>query len=441
MRHEAIKSVVRSETATHRHGGPLLASCAFAGALALSVAPALAGCNSGNVGNTSLLTSATCQANGSGIAATAVGEGAGATGFASTAIGNNALAIGGFSTAAGQSTRATGSGSTAVGRAAGNNGGVAGATFVGAFSGWNGGGLHSVAVGAGASGDSSPNALGDYSIAIGGGDGAGGNGAWTNNTFGIAIGTGAQAIGVRSTSVGAFAGLGGAAGNNRNSAFGTEAGQNVTGGGNTATGLASGITVVGDLNSALGNSAGVFVTGNNNTASGVLAGVTVNGSFNAAYGDNAGRDVTGSSNVALGASAGRNVTASHTVAVGTSARATAHNAVAIGRNASSIRARAVAIGHGSVANAIDTVSVGNNNLKRRIVNVAPGTQPNDAVNLAQLQAATAATSTASIGSDVNLRQELTALRALVQRLEGLLAQQQQRIAQLERRNVAAAPAE
>jgi autotransporter adhesin len=85
----------------------------------------------------------------------------------------------------------------------------------------------------------------------------------------------------------------------------------------------------------------------------------------------------------------------------------------------------VAIGHGSVANAADTVSVGSQNLKRRIMNVAPGTQPNDAVNLAQLQAATAAPATA------HLQQEVTALRGLVQRLEGLLEQQQRRIADLE----------
>jgi autotransporter adhesin len=113
------------------------------------------------------------------------------------------------------------------------------------------------------------------------------------------------------------------------------------------------------------------------------------------------------------------------VAVGPDARATATNAVAIGRGAFANRARAVAIGQGSVANAIDTVSVGNNSLKRRIVNVAPGTQPNDAVNFAQLQAATAAVAPSG-------NAELSALRALVSRLEA-------RIAQLERGALAAAP--
>jgi autotransporter adhesin len=76
----------------------------------------------------------------------------------------------------------------------------------------------------------------------------------------------------------------------------------------------------------------------------------------------------------------------------------------------------VAIGHGSVANAADTVSVGSQNLKRRIINVAPGIGDNDAVTVAQLNAATAAPATA------NWQQEVTALRALVQRLEARIAQ-------------------
>ena len=71
------------------------------------------------------------------------------------------------------------------------------------------------------------------------------------------------------------------------------------------------------------------------------------------------------------------------------------------------------------------VSVGTNNVKRRSVNVAPGVGPNDAVTVQQLQAVTAASAAAvapvSSGNDANLRQELTALRALVQRLEGLVS--------------------
>src|SRR5262249_5814824 len=49
-----------------------------------------------------------------------------------------------------------------------------------------------------------------------------------------------------------------------------------------------------------------------------------------------------------------------------------------------------AIGSGSVANAVYTVSVGKAGVERRIVNVAAAINPNDAVNLAQVQALLAA---------------------------------------------------
>jgi autotransporter adhesin len=103
----------------------------------------------------------------------------------------------------------------------------------------------------------------------------------------------------------------------------------------------------------------------------------------------------------------------------------------------------VALGTGSVANVADTVSVGSKSIKRRIVNVAAGVNANDAVNVAQLQAAVAAASavapvsvaapdtTGGQSAVDDLRRELSALRALVQ-------QQQRRIAQLEGRAVAVA---
>jgi hypothetical protein len=68
----------------------------------------------------------------------------------------------------------------------------------------------------------------------------------------------------------------------------------------------------------------------------------------------------------------------------------------------------------------DTVSVGKHNLRRRIVNVAASVNANDAVNVAQLQAA------------------LSAAVATVTRLEAQLQQQPQRIAQLESRVIAVA---
>ena len=90
----------------------------------------------------------------------------------------------------------------------------------------------------------------------------------------------------------------------------------------------------------------------------------------------------------------------------------------------------MAIGDGSVANVADTVSVGRNTLQRRIVNVAAAVNPTDAVNLAQASNGGADNANHLIE---DMRQELTNLRALVQR-------QQQDIAELKRNKTAAADA-
>jgi autotransporter adhesin len=354
---------IRFPTATTRRRRFTL--LAIVGALALSSSPAIAGCNSGDIANTLLLSSGGCRANATGEDAVAIGREADAPGGRSVALGFGAgdIFAGAGSTSIGANSQATGIWSTALG---------AGLFIID----------HVTAA----------RAVGQYSVAIGGGDSDANPGAWAGNTFGVAIGTGSVAWGVRSTAVGSFAGDTAGGGNAYNSAFGDGAGRFVTGQGNTGLGLVSGYQVTGDLNSAWGNSAGQTVTGNRNTAGGVLAGRTVNGSFN----------------VALGDTAGNNINASHTVAIGTEARASANNAVAIGHSAAATRLRAVALGSGSVASASDTVSVGSGSLKRRIVNVANAVNPNDAVNLAQLQAATAA---------------INELRALVQR-------QQQEIAEL-----------
>jgi autotransporter adhesin len=414
--------------------GALAVGCACVAAIALLTDAHANGCNSGNVPDDNLLTSAPCQANASGANALAIGPDAQALGSDSVAIGGASRALGEASVAVGDQAQARGANATAVGFGAGDlTGAIEGVTAVGVRAGLRGMGVYSVAIGAGDHPDFSPRSPGDYSVAIGSGREGVATGASSNHTFGIAVGAGSVAQGVRSTAVGAFAGDNAGAGNHRNSAFGTEAGRFVNGAGNTAAGLAAGHTVAGDVNAALGNSAGQAVTGNRNLAAGVLAGVTVNGSSNVAVGDNAGRDVIGGSNIGIGTNAGRNINAAHTVAIGTNARATAHNAVAIGRGTTANQGRAVALGYGSIANVADTVSVGSDSLKRRIVNVAKGVQPNDTVNVAQLQAAFAAATDApsAAGRDSTVSRELAALRSLVGRLEALLAQQQQRIAELE----------
>jgi autotransporter adhesin len=125
----------------------------------------------------------------------------------------------------------------------------------------------------------------------------------------------------------------------------------------------------------------------------------------------------------------------------------------------------VAIGQSSVANAANTVSVGSAGNARRIVNVADGINPTDAVNLGQLQAllsgqapAAGATGTVSHGQFeallpaasasaaprpavvdsnsrlIDIERKLADLQALVQR-------QQERIAELENRRATATRAE
>lgn len=60
--------------------------------------------------------------------------------------------------------------------------------------------------------------------------------------------------------------------------------------------------------------------------------------------------------------------------------------MALGANTTANGNDSVALGQGSAANRPDSVSVGNAaaGMTRQITNVAPGTEPNDAVNLGQL---------------------------------------------------------
>ena len=76
--------------------------------------------------------------------------------------------------------------------------------------------------------------------------------------------------------------------------------------------------------------------------------------------------------------------ASNSVAIGESVNVQATDAVAIGANSSVTHSNAVALGANSQSTADNTVSVGNANTQRRITNVAAGINPNDAVNVSQL---------------------------------------------------------
>src|SRR5712691_9654225 len=81
-----------------KHRIALLTGCALL-AQPLFITPAAAGCNSGNVANTNLLSDAACEAAAAGASATAVGAG-------STASGSNSSAYGLSSTASGAGSSA-----------------------------------------------------------------------------------------------------------------------------------------------------------------------------------------------------------------------------------------------------------------------------------------------------------------------------------------------
>ena len=138
----SLASVSQTIDRRCRHRVALFASCVFiAGALLLSAAPAMAGCNSGKDANTYLLSSVICQADASGTQSTAVGIAAAATGIAGSAFGNNSAALGQIATAVGSFANALGSRATAVGGFSGARVAVTGATTVGAQAGFDGAGF------------------------------------------------------------------------------------------------------------------------------------------------------------------------------------------------------------------------------------------------------------------------------------------------------------
>ena len=309
-----------------------------------------------------------CLAIEPGEFATALGKSATAN-TRGTAVGNSTKATGN-ATAFGTSSQANAPTSTAVGI----NSLVTGVAGLAVGSEAWAGGAYATALG------SAPyarhrlhetQATGSYSIAIGGGDG-------TNFEPGLGPDiviqlNGALASGFISTAVGTAS--------------------QAKGGGSTAIGLyARGI---GHDSVAIGE----FSTANNDrsVALGLWSSATGQDSFAEGYLSQA----SGRSSLALGASA---------------------TASAIG---------SVALGSDSVADVFNVVSVGSPSLKRRVVNVANGTNSTDAVNLGQLQAATAVSKSA-IGD------ELGALRRELAQLKGLLRAQQDRIAELEMRSLSTA---
>lgn len=104
---------------------------------------------------------------------------------------------------------------------------------------------------------------------------------------------------------------------------------------------------------------------------------------------------TGAHGIAIGY--GAKASERNTVSMSLNAEATKEGAVAIGTNATAGNQFSVALGHSSVTSADHTISVGSPTLKRRITNVAPAVDDNDAVTKKQLTDAVAAGSSGSGG--------------------------------------------
>ncbi len=158
-----------------------------------------------------------------------------------------------------------------------------------------------------------------------------------------------------------------------------------------ADGNADNAIAMGANASTQGNNAvaiGMGASANSQNAQGAAGSLAVGANANAGgwnsvavgYNSNAG----GSGAVAVGR--GARGSASEAVAMGDNASVSANGGVALGGSSQVSAAGAVAIGRTSVANRENTVSVGSATLRRQVVNVAAGTQANDAVIVQQLRA-------------------------------------------------------
>jgi len=139
--------------------------------------------------------------------------------------------------------------------------------------------------------------------------------------------------------------------------------------------------------------AGVSIGGNAITGLGATGEEAQAGEIDSiAIGNNAATDATATGSIALGTDAAVGANSIGSVALGTGSSVTAANSVALG--ADSIAARGAQANYAApllvgLQNSAGEVSVGTPGAERQITNVAPGSAPTDAANLAQLQAVAA----------------------------------------------------
>lgn len=262
----------------------------------------------------------------------------------------------------------------------------------------------STAIGKGAKAEKAGLAVGTGAESKGEGSAAFGQGAQSTAPGSVAIGENAVAAPWRTISIGQNAGKGQAADlvgdKNEHINIGVDAGKDVDGQLNIGIGQSAGSNVKGKGNIALGQFAGKFIGGTNNSVGNNIAiGTNAN-----AY--NTPTDVVESIAIGLSAQAatrgvavGKETKASglDSTALGYGAEAKGSGSAAIGNNAVADGPDNVALGRSSVANtkagtgyltgtASNTVvSVGKSDLLRRVVNVADGSDDQDAVTVAQLK--------------------------------------------------------
>ncbi|WP_109859385.1 YadA-like family protein [Aggregatibacter segnis] len=262
----------------------------------------------------------------------------------------------------------------------------------------------STAIGKGAKAEKAGLAVGTGAESKGAGSAAFGQGAQSTAPGSVAIGENAVAAPWRTISIGQNAGKGQAADlvgdKNEHINIGVDAGKDVDGQLNIGIGQSAGSNVKGKGNIALGQFAGKFIGGTNNSVGNNIAiGTNAN-----AY--NTPTDVVESIAIGLSAQAatrgvavGKETKASglDSTALGYGAEAKGSGSAAIGNNAVADGPDNVALGRSSVANtkagtgyltgtASNTVvSVGKSDLLRRVVNVADGSDDQDAVTVAQLK--------------------------------------------------------
>jgi autotransporter adhesin len=99
-------------------------------------------------------------------------------------------------------------------------------------------------------------------------------------------------------------------------------------------------------------------------------------------------------------------------AIGAQSAANGANASAFGAGSQATASGSVALGAGSVADRANAVSVGQAGNERQIINVAPGTQGTDAVNLNQLNAAVNQTNQSIRDLDRSTRKGIASASAL-----------------------------